>query len=274
MKIKKLPIGILITLFVLEMAGSVPANYLLRINFFQPVSDFTNHLITPTLLVNLMDIIIYSVIVFVFGKLSFSSVWMSKEKVRESLIPVLLIWGITQLIILVYTFFTTKDFLLTQDVSARLGRIIGQLFGNALNEEFLFRGIFFLQLYLILKNYKTNKPAIIIAIIISQLIFSLMHIPNRMMIKSFQGIGIDLLLIFITGVILTLIYLKTENIAFVIGGHALINSRINIIETTFPWQITSLIIFVLIAVFWGKLTKGERYNLWRNGQKLNARQYT
>lgn len=265
MKIKNIRFEILIVIFILEIVGSILMNYLFRIQFFQPISKLTNHIITPTLIVNLIDILVYSILIFAVGKLSFSSIWISKEKIKNSILPIIIIWGTTQISILIYTYFTTKEFVIVQDVSSQIGRILGQLFGNALKEEFVFRGIFFLQLYLIFRNYRSNKFAIIFAMVISQVIFSLMHIPNRIILQSFQGLGTDLLLIFVMGVIITLIFIRTNNLAFAIGGHALINSRINIIETSFPWQITTIVLFVLVAIFWKKITRGNKNNLWKDG---------
>lgn len=266
MKIKKLSNVILLIILLLVTILPIFTNQLVRINYFQAISDATNHLITQNLILSSIGVVIYSIIIFGFGKLTLSDIWISKKKIKEAIIPVIMIWGIVQIIILVYTFFTTKEFVFVQDISSRIGRILGQLFGNALLEEFIFRGVFFLQVYLIIRKYKTNKLAIIIAMISSQLLFALVHIPNRLLIKSFHGLVPDLFLIFITGIIITLIYIRTNNLAFVIGGHALINSRINIIETTFPWQVATILIFILVAVFWTKIKPSFKVlNLWKDG---------
>jgi uncharacterized protein len=63
-------------------------------------------------------------------------------------------------------------------VTAVIGALLAQLFGNALYEEILFRGVLLRQTYWRLETTRlTNLQTLAIAIAISQSVFALIHLP-------------------------------------------------------------------------------------------------
>ena len=63
-------------------------------------------------------------------------------------------------------------------VTPVIGALLAQLFGNALYEEILFRGVLLRQTYWRLETRRlTNLQTLVIAIAISQSLFALIHLP-------------------------------------------------------------------------------------------------
>lgn len=107
-----------------------------------------------------------------------------------------------------------------------LGVLIGQVFGNALFEELAYRGFVFPQLYLRLHG-DGERPwhGFLLTLLISQALFALVHIPNRLYLGMSAGeIAADLAMLIGWGVLFTLIYMRTDNIFLVTGVHALGNA--------------------------------------------------
>ena len=113
-----------------------------------------------------------------------------------------------------------------------LGVFFGQLLGNALFEEILFRGVLFQQIRLHLLQ-RGNRPAtaLVLGVVISQSIFAFIHIPLRlssgMELTALSG---ELALLFTLGSLLALLYWRTANLYVVIGVHALSNTPCLLVE--------------------------------------------
>lgn len=259
-EIKKINPAILAVILILIPLNQILLNYLIKARMFIPLAKSTDYWIQPTLVGNLISLLFFSLLIFVIGKLNTASVWLTKEKIKVAIVPVFMIWLIAQLITLAITYFNVGNVSFAENINLLAGSLISQLFGNAAFEELIYRGIIFLQLYLLLKNKITNIKALIISIIISQLIFSLIHIPNRLLLNQVNNLAIDLLGLFIAGVVLTLIFLRTQNLIFVIGAHALVNQPFNIIETTFPMKIIIYVLIIVTTIFWFKIDKSNTAN--------------
>jgi membrane protease YdiL (CAAX protease family) len=97
-----------------------------------------------------------------------------------------------------------------------LGWLIGNLFGTAVFEELAYRGFLLPQIYLHLPATRRRLP---IAILISLVIFTLMHIPQWIeygLLSPMQP-----LFVLALGLIFTAIYILTNNIFVAIAFHAL-----------------------------------------------------
>lgn len=117
-------------------------------------------------------------------------------------------------------------------VSHRLGELLGQLLGNALFEEILFRGVLFQQIRLrLLRGGRRPATALLLGLAISQAIFALIHLPLRlrtgMALAELPG---ELALLFALGVLLALLYWRTGNLYLVVGVHALSNAPVLAIQ--------------------------------------------
>ncbi|WP_163713140.1 CPBP family intramembrane glutamic endopeptidase [Mangrovibacterium lignilyticum] len=251
--IKKLNPWLLVLIAVVLPFNAVLMNYLLKAGMFEPLSIATNYLIQPTLVANAISIVAFAAIIFLFGKLDLEAVLVSKEKVIPAILFVSILWVLSQLISIGLSFFLKGDLALTEDFSVTIGKFTGQFFGNAAFEELIYRGVFFVQLYLILKVKVKNRTAIFSAVLLSQLFFALIHIPSRLMIHQVDNLVAELLKLFVVGIILTIVFIRTENLLFLIGSHALINAPVNITKPVFPVELIVLLVTILAALFWNRL---------------------
>jgi membrane protease YdiL (CAAX protease family) len=115
-----------------------------------------------------------------------------------------------------------------------IGGVLGQLLGNALVEETVFRGFFLVQLYLKAAERFRHAASLGIAVLCSSLLYSVTHVPNLLFIKNMQGIE---LLMFLGGLIglgllFAAIYLVTGNLFVAVGLHALLNTPAPLIHSS------------------------------------------
>lgn len=253
-QIRKINTGTLILIFILIPINQIVLNYLFKIRFFMPLAKETDYWIQPTLIANIISLIVFSIIIFSVGKHNLPSVWFTKEKLKTAVLPIFFIWLLSQIITILVTYFSTGEIIVIDDLNILTGSLLGQLFGNATFEELIYRGIFFLQLYILLKQKLTNNKALGFSVVVSQILFALIHIPNRLMINQVDNLALDLVGLFVAGVALTVIYIRTKNLVFVIGVHTLINQPFNIINTSFPMETSIYILIILTTVFWNKIT--------------------
>lgn len=106
--------------------------------------------------------------------------------------------------------------------AALLGIFLAQLFGNALFEEIAYRGFLFPQIYL---RLPTSRGRLALALLVSQSMFALAHIPNRIYLgMTPTEIALDQAILLGCGVLYALVYLRTRNLFIVVGIHALGNA--------------------------------------------------
>lgn len=132
------------------------------------------------------------------------------------------------------------------------GALIAQLSGNALIEETLFRAWLWPQLALRFARRMRQGPAWVLALVASQSLFALMHIPVRLAAGAeVAALGGLLLTVFVVGVVFALLYAATRNLFFVIGVHALGNAPSLLFDAQGPAPTLVLLgVATLIALGW------------------------
>lgn len=135
---------------------------------------------------------------------------------------------------------------------AMLGPLLAQLLGNALTEESNFRGFLWPQLALRFGSRWRAPLAVALAAVVSQLVFSAMHVPIRL----YQGadsaaLATMLVNLFLIGLVFCLIYAWTRNLFLVVGYHALLNTPTPMFEPLGPSPqlvaTVAVLLFALIA---------------------------
>jgi hypothetical protein len=107
--------------------------------------------------------------------------------------------------------------------SVTAGEWLGQILGNAPFEEILFRGFLLPQcLWLCLRwrGGASDRKSVLFALVLSQLIFALGHVPFNLVNGSGQA---QLLAQFAMGLLLCGVYLRTGNLFLAMGLHVLTN---------------------------------------------------
>jgi membrane protease YdiL (CAAX protease family) len=228
--------------------------------FFDPIANATGNLIDATLQANVLNILLFCLIIFGWGKLRPIDVGLDWSKVKQGLSLTILLWLTTQVIVLLINWINGDIHLAPiwseRGVTTVLGGLIAQLLGNAFAEEMEYRGFYLSQFYLKIKTQNEGDRRIwsVFAMLI---LFILSHIPNRIFWGyTLADIPQDFALLFIWGLFFTAVYLVSGNLFLAIGVHALMNKPTLITEASFPASILvgllSLIMIIVIGVRKGK----------------------
>lgn len=126
----------------------------------------------------------------------------------------------------------------------------GQLLGNSLYEEVFFRAFLISQLTLLIRrrlNWGFYK-CLISSLVLSQLIFALVHIPNRIYSLgsdyNLQYFLQDQGMLFTIGILMSLLFLLSNNLFIPIGIHAMANSSPDIFQGT-DFSLTLALVFIV-----------------------------
>jgi hypothetical protein len=251
--------GTLLVFVVIHAVLVTVVNLLLFANgTFHPLLAWTGGMVSGTLVVNaVLLVILMGGICLGFGRLRPYDVGWIPAHLRPGVLATLALWTAAQVIHLLAGWLAHGQVALAPPLGAGggivlLGLLVGQVFGNALFEELAYRGFLFPQLYLRIHG-DGRQPWLrfVLTLLISQTIFALVHIPNRLYLgMTISEIIPDLALLTVWGVLFTLIYLRTDNLFLVVGIHALGNAPTTLFATAPVLQGSgaSLLIYALAAV--------------------------
>ncbi|MFX1368599.1 MAG: lysostaphin resistance A-like protein [Promethearchaeota archaeon] len=236
-----------------------------QIGMIQFVEVSSGGLIHRTLILNvfLMLIAVYGILVL-RGTLQGEDLGLDTKKVPTALVIGLTTWLLIQLIegILgyIYTGVIEIDYRWGTDSLGLIGLLIGMLFGTALYEEVGYRGFMLIQFRMKMESLTENKiTQLILAIIISQFLFTLLHLPSKVLNQGWTtAVLFDLLFsVFLNGVIYCLLYLRTENLFFVMFVHALGNAPTSLISPHIEPSNILLLLAIIWAMIWPSLQRWE-----------------
>lgn len=214
-----------------------------------------------TLTANLLGLALLVVgLLFTVGKLKPRDVGLRATDLRSGLLFTAVFFVLLQLVLLVVAQVTRAEAVGTW---TRLGLgtaaylLLAQLIGNALYEEIAFRGFLLPQLFLHFR--KLGKVAgWAAALLLSQAVFALMHVPNRLWVTGLAPAELPgaLLPLFLVGIYFAALYLLTGNLFAVVGVHALNNMPVlalvdgggNPADGTYAAVVLSL--GLLLALLW------------------------
>ncbi|MFO7340652.1 MAG: CPBP family intramembrane glutamic endopeptidase [Lysobacteraceae bacterium] len=114
------------------------------------------------------------------------------------------------------------------------GRLLAQLLGTALVEETVFRAWLWPQLALRLHRLVPRAGAWTVALLVSQGLFALLHVPMVLATAGPAALAGVLVNLFVVGLITALLYAATRNLFFVVGLHALGNAPTLLMEPHGP----------------------------------------
>jgi membrane protease YdiL (CAAX protease family) len=206
-------------------------------NTFRPLASATGGLFTGSLIANIVFILVLVIgIVLRFGRLRLYDVGLIPRHIPVGVLYTLGIWGAAQVVQWVAGLLAYGTVALNDDwenPAFMIGLVLAQVFGNALFEEIAYRGFLFPQLYLRLNRLRAHPwKRLAAALLLSQGLFALSHIPNRIYLGMKPAeIALDLVLLLGWGALYTIIYLRTDNLFIVVGMHALGNTPTSLFKT-------------------------------------------
>ena len=249
-------------------------SFIVDLQLIDTLYRYSAGLIQPTLVVSVFAIFIfiYLLLIKTFN-LRFADIGLKRDKLFKGIVLTFILWFAVQVtdgfvVIITHGSLHFHYIWSYNMIIDTFGRFISQLFGNALFEEIIFRGFILTQLMVILTIYLRKRWAVFYAIIISSIIFSLIHIPVRLYrgelqqyFNIFEPSGMFALIIL--GVIFALIYIRTENLFFLIGIHTLFNAPMPLFESSYIQPILFLLIIMTTLLY-------HKINFVVNPKKTNA----
>lgn len=239
---------ILITLFVFKT------------HLLESVAQATHGLVNATLIANLIMILL--IVYFLLhkgGRLSFKDLGLKKGRMTAAILATLGLWLILQLVNLIFGLIAEGKPMMDAawgkyEFTVMLGLVISQLFGNCLFEEITYRGFLLPQ---VMKKLK-GKRAMLWGILISQGLFALMHIPNRILngIDDIASMAINLGIVLSLGLLFAFAYWVTDNLFFVMGVHTLVNAPMMVFDGLPSIWLVVVLTLIILAVWpktFGKL---------------------
>jgi hypothetical protein len=226
---------------------------------YRPIFVATGGLVRLTLLVNAVNVLLILVgLLMVVGGLRLHDLGLERSKLPLAAAVTAGVWAAIQVLGAAVAYVQTGTVALdplwsTAGVGAVLGLLVAQLFGNALFEEVLYRAVLLDQLVLKLRD---RRRGFLLALVGSQAVFSLLHVPNRI----YQGFPLDALLVslgmlFLMGLLFALVYHRTGNLFVAVGVHAVGNAPTMLVETPVSGNFLAIVLAVVLVAVWPLLAR-------------------
>ncbi len=243
----------------------------------QSIEEVSGGLVHRTLILNSLLLVtaVYGILIL-YGKLQGRDIGLIVKKLPIAITIGLMTWILVQIIEGILGYVEVGSIELNQQWNteslALIGLFIGMFFGTALYEEVGYRGFFLIQFSMKMQRVVENRYLqIIIALVVSQALFTILHIPWKVMNQGWTIIVLQELLfsVFVNGVIYGLLYLRTENLFFVMIVHALGNAPTSLVSPVIEPSNILLLIAIIWAVIWPKLERWEKNNTTHSAANSN-----
>jgi len=242
---------------------------------FRPIARATEGLVRPTLLVNLVGlvVVVWGVMFRGIG-LEPRDVGLDRRGLRRGILFTLVLWLAIQVVGAIEQLSTTGTIGVAGSWTSSgagpvLGAFLAQALGNALFEEVIYRGFLLTQIDRMLEDrVDRRRTRLALALVGSQVAFALLHVPNRLYREvAIEVIPANLALVFVSGVLFALVYYRTGNLFVAVGVHALGNAPLAVFaDTSFAAWLTNPAMVVLILAWTpivGALRRVENAVGWR-----------
>lgn len=225
-----------------------------------PVVDATGGLVEVTLLVNLAFVVaIVGGIILRFGDLRPRDIGLVRANLPLGIGITAGTWILVQVtgvaaLLLQGESLAIADSVIRFGILPVLGGFVGQVLGNALYEEVVYRAFLLPQLakkFTQLSRSGSPRTAFLSALLVSQIVFTLVHVPGRLAGGVEVGnLPVFLAAPFVLGFLFALVYARTGNLFVTIGLHALINDPVLLVDAGAVVLVPLLLVVLAILVAW------------------------
>jgi uncharacterized protein len=272
--VRRVPMYLVLLTFLLDLIFSVTNNgWLYGLPFFRSLLT-SQDLIEPDLLANVGILVLELIVILGVIRVRPNQVRTDRWQTGHGLVFAL---ACVDLLLIAYPFFAFSTNqppqLETYITTFWLGRFLTFTLGVALSEEVLYRGFFLGQFYqhIELEN-KDNRLAL--ALLTSQALFAIIHIPARVMTWGTEPdrLPLELFSLFGMGLAYSFIYLRTRSLVAAIVAHALVDLIVSLPGSPVLPKILIFSTLGLVTLAWPWLAN-PRAPLFKNStlEKMAAR---
>lgn len=233
------------------------------VDSFQPLYEATGGLIQPTLIVNLVLIgVVVLGLILSFGRLQPRDVGLDPSDLWVGIGITAGTWALMQITGVIAVLVQGNPLVLnaswtTIGTLSIIGGFLAQLFGNALCEEIVYRAFLVPQFAKKFSHQLISsapRTVFVLALLVSQAIFGLIHIPSRLA----QGVAIGalpvtILVPFLIGIMFALVYYRTGNLFVTVGLHALVNDSVLMMNAGTIAALPIFLVLLAVLLAWPSL---------------------
>jgi membrane protease YdiL (CAAX protease family) len=211
--------------------------------------------LTPSLLANvLMLALVAGIVLCAWGRLSPHALGLRRSELVPAARVLLGGWLLLNLVAGLWQLATQGELSWAaawreRGYASMLGGLLAQLVGNALYEEVLYRSVLLRQLYW--RSARSPRAALLIAMVVSQALFALMHIVTFLAQgdQTLLALG-RALSVFCAGCAFAWLYLTTGKLLVVVSVHALVNAPTLLVTDPFGYDnLPLLVVMCMLARF-------------------------
>lgn len=252
-----------VALFLIVQTILITLLVVSRMELLMPVARATGWIIQVDLIAGgVLLVLVVGGILLRHGGLRFSDVGLIRSHFPHAAIVTAGFWMATQVVLFLASVFHTGNVELhphwhEPGTLIMITFLVAMLIGVPLYEEVAFRGFLFPQLYL--KIGGAHRTRVWIAAIASAVVFSLVHIPTRLLVGQFAGADLlsQLMVLILAGLFGVVMYLRTENLLIVTGIHALVNAPTQIVTAPINAFIVTATLSAVLWVIWPRLVSSS-----------------
>jgi hypothetical protein len=191
------------------------------------------------------------------GRLSLRDVGLTWRGIAGGLAIVAALWLVAQLVFLTAALGAGTPIALQPLGQRAYELVVSQIAGNALAEEVIYRGFLLVQLAVLASRWLPRRRAWVVALIGSQLIFALSHIPVRWITMDIHGAQLVDSLVETGGwgLVFALAYLRTGKLGVAVGFHALFNVPLALVASPLDPGLVYLVELAVLLVGWPLATR-------------------
>lgn len=148
-----------------------------------------------------------------------------------------------------------------EGASAALGVFVFNIFLGAFAEELLCRVYLIPQCFLLLcMKIKHRGAALLLSLLLSQLLFAVAHLPRDLFRFDISAATIfsNQAQLFMSGIILSLVYLRTRNVVFLGLFHAFMNYGLPLVGVDADFKLYYMTGAFAVTIFWDKIMKTDK----------------
>ena len=234
-------------------------------HWLRPLSFATDGLLNVTFWANfIMLLAVVGGMIFMLGHLKPRNVGFRLGDVWAGALFTMVLWACVNLFVAVGASMKGTSLALDPGWSkpvANAGLFVGQIFGNALYEEIVYRGFLTVQVFLLLQKLGRNV-ALVLAVVLVQAIFATIHVP--MLIVAGHGWVETVAILpqlFIMGVALAIVYFMTGNLLMAVGAHALADAYMLIPRDATGFEDDFGYLYVALALVFAVVLRTHRRGL-------------
>jgi membrane protease YdiL (CAAX protease family) len=221
------PLALLLPPVAVAGFGFVMARKQVDLEWLRNLETASRGVVTQSLVLTIAAILLLTGIILLAGRIRIDDVGLNRDYLGRGIGVVAMIWGASQVIGVLPRVVANRPVLLDHDFEYGSRWDLAGQFLNALGiatlEELAFRGFLLVQLYLLFNRGSRDEEAGAgWAAIVTVIIANLAALPRVLPYPSLELAATDQGVLLLGGLLLSWLYLRTRNLFFVIGVHALL----------------------------------------------------